>query len=79
MEDLNLLGMFLSAGPMVKFIMLLLLSFSVGSWYVVFTKFILLKRVRNDSTEFLENFWKCKTLTEAYKTAEDNLLPYCLP
>lgn len=69
-----MLGMFLGAGPMVKFIMLLLLFFSVGSWYIVFTKFILLKKVKSDSEDFLEYFWKCKNLTEAHKTAEDNLL-----
>ena len=73
MQDLNLLGMFLTAGPMVKFIMLLLLFFSVVSWYVVFTKFILLKRVGVDSVEFLENFWKCKSLSEAYKAAQENV------
>lgn len=74
MEDLNLFGMFMAAGPMVKFVMLLLLFFSVGSWYVVFGKFILLKRVGRDSVDFLEKFWKCKNLSEAHKAAEDNML-----
>ena len=40
MQDLSLLGMFLHAGPMVKFVMLLLLTFSIGSWYIIFMKFI---------------------------------------
>ncbi len=74
MEDLNLLGMFLSAGPMVKFVMLLLMGFSIGSWYIVFMKFTLFKKVRRDSDEFMENFWKCKNLSEAYKSAQENLI-----
>ena len=74
MDDVSFLKMFVVAGPMVKFVMLLLLAFSIGSWYIVFMKFILLKKVRQDSKEFLETFWKCKSLSEAYKTAQDNLV-----
>jgi len=74
MEDLNLLGMFWAAGPMVKFIMTLLLIFSLGSWYVVFSKFILFKRVQRDSREFVESFWKCKNLVEAHKIAKKSSL-----
>lgn len=74
MDDFSLIRMFIDAGPMVKFVMLLLLAFSVGSWYIVFMKFLLLKRVREDSIEFLETFWKCKSLSGAYKVAQDNLV-----
>lgn len=74
MDDFSFIKMFLDAGPVVKFVMLLLLAFSMGSWYIVFTKFILFKKVRQDSAEFLETFWKCKNLSEAYKTAQDNVV-----
>lgn len=74
MEDLSIIGMFINAGPMVKFVMLLLLSFSVGSWSIVFMKFILLRKVRQDSKNFLEKFWQCKSLSEAYKTAQANMV-----
>lgn len=66
--------MFINAGPMVKFVMLLLLSFSIGSWSIVFMKFMLLRKVRQDSKSFLEKFWQCKSLSEAYKTAQDNMV-----
>lgn len=62
--------MFWSAGPMVKLVMLLLLFFSVYSWFIVFRKQILFKKVRNESEEFLDTFWRSKDLAEAYQYAE---------
>ena len=69
MQELSIAGMFANAGPMVKFIMLLLMAFSVSSWYIVFQKFILFKKVRKETDDFLEMFWKCKNLAEASKSA----------
>lgn len=74
MDNFSLIKMFMGAGPIVKFVMLLLLGFSFGSWYIVFVKFILLRKVRQDSEAFLETFWKCKNLSEAYKVAQDNIV-----
>ncbi len=61
--------MFINAGPMVKFVMLLLLAFSIGSWYIIFKKLLLYKKVRQDSTSFLKRFWKSKNLSEAFRWA----------
>lgn len=69
MQELSLAEMFLNAGPMVKFVMLLLLSFSIGSWYIIFTKLILFKKVKEETTRFLKMFWKCRNLAEASKSA----------
>lgn len=74
MQDLSLLGMFLSAGPMVKFVMLTLLTFSIGSWYIIFMKIILFKKVRAESESFLTMFWKSKNLAEAAKSASNSPL-----
>ncbi len=54
---------------MVKFIMLLLLSFSIGSWYIIFMKFMLYKKVRRETDNFLEMFWKSKNLAQAARSA----------
>jgi biopolymer transport protein TolQ len=62
--------MFLNAGLVVKFVMLLLVVFSIGSWYIIFTKFILFRKVRQESDDFLETFWKSKNLAEAAKSAQ---------
>ena len=65
MEELNLFTMFWKAGFMVKFVMLLLLYFSLGSWYIVFNKHMLYKRIRGNSIDFLKTFWRCKSLADA--------------
>ena len=65
MEELNLVAMFWHAGAMVKLVMLLLLFFSLGSWYVIFSKHLLFRRTRKSSDEFIELFWGSKTLAEA--------------
>ncbi len=70
MQDLSIISMFLNAGLVVKFVMLLLVIFSIGSWYLIFMKFILFKKVRQDSDIFLENFWKSRNLAEAAKSAQ---------
>ncbi len=67
--------MFLNAGFVVKSVMLLLLFFSVMSWYIVFQKQKLFKEVRAESEEFLETFWNSKNLAEAYKQAQDEICP----
>ncbi|MFZ5759799.1 MAG: protein TolQ [Thermodesulfobacteriota bacterium] len=68
--------MFWNAGLVVKFVMLLLLFFSLMSWYIVFQKQMLYKKVRTESQVFLDKFWSSKTLAEAYKSAlEASLCP----
>lgn len=63
--------MILHAGPVGQFVMLTLLLFSITSWSIVFMKFRLYKRVREDSEEFLETFWSSANLSEAHKTSEE--------
>jgi biopolymer transport protein TolQ len=75
LEDLSLLAMFRHAGAMVKFVMLLLLFFSLGSWYIIFSKYMLFKRTRRNSAEFAKTFWASKTLAEANQAAGE--LPEC--
>jgi biopolymer transport protein TolQ len=66
--------MFLGAGLMVKLVMLLLLGFSVYSWFIVFQKLSLYKKARVESESFVDTFWKCKDLTEAHRIAHENTL-----
>lgn len=75
MQDLNIISMFWNAGLVVKCVMLLLLFFSLTSWYIVFQKQMLFKKVRGESKEFLNNFWSSKNLAEAYKAAQGILCP----
>lgn len=75
MHQVNVFQMFWTAGLVVKFVMLMLLGFSLFSWYIIFKKHLLFKTAHKHSTEFLESFWRSKNLAEAYKIAEN--IPYC--
>jgi len=46
-----------------------LLVFSIVSWLIVLQKYIQLRRVCNDSEEFLESFWSSTNLNEAHQLA----------
>ena len=63
--------MIMHAGPMVKFVMLLLLAFSLGSWTIIILKFMTFKKAREESAFFIDTFWKSKNLADAYKTAQE--------
>lgn len=75
MGELNIISMFLGAGLTVKLVMLLLLGFSLYSWFIVFQKFSLYKKAKIESEKFLETFWKSKNLSEAVRFA--NKLTLC--
>ncbi len=68
---LSIFEMMMNAGIVVKFVMFLLLFFSVMSWSIVLMKWILFRRAKNASTDFLDAFWDSKTFNEAYDAARD--------
>lgn len=59
--------MFFNAGPVVQFVMLLLLFFSVTSWVIIFQKLLIFRKIRFASEEFLENFWSANNLSQFYR------------
>jgi biopolymer transport protein TolQ len=67
--------MIISAGPMVKFVMLLLLIFSLVSWSIIIMKHLSFKKARAETEYFIDTFWKSKKLPDAYKTAKE--IPNC--
>ena len=71
MQQVNFLQMFLNAGLVVKLVMLLLLGFSLFSWFIVFKKHLLFKTARRLSAQFSETFWSSRNLAEAYKVAQE--------
>ena len=56
---------------MVKFVLLLLLTFSLVSWTIIIMKYRLFKKTRRDSIGFLDTFWQSKDLSEAYRAAQE--------
>lgn len=79
MLDFNIFTIFWNAGLTVKLVLLLLLAFSVYSWYIVYEKFRLFTRSREDSAAFVEMFWNAADLREAReKTPKESCAPEAL-
>jgi biopolymer transport protein TolQ len=66
----DIIQMMLQAGPMVKFVLLLLLLFSVISWAIIFTKYRRLGRAKAETGTFLELFWESRDLKKVYTESE---------
>jgi len=64
--DADVIHMVTNAGPMVKFVLLLLLFFSVTSWGIIIIKFLYVRRAYKDSIAFVDNFWKSRDLANAF-------------
>jgi biopolymer transport protein TolQ len=73
--QLSITNMILNAGPVGQFVMITLLLFSIISWSIVFMKARLFRRVRNQSSEFLNEFWASSNLSEASSITDD--FPFC--
>lgn len=69
-ETVGLFYMLSDAGPVVKFVMLLLLFFSITSWAIIFIKFRYIRKAFKESSEFTEIFWQCRNLADAFSKAK---------
>jgi biopolymer transport protein TolQ len=68
----EILSMVAHAGPMVKFVLLLLLTFSVVSWTIIFMKYRIVHRARKETNRFQEIFWQSKSLAKAYAESKEH-------
>ena len=68
--ELDILGMIMHAGPMVKFVLLLLLFFSVTSWAIMIMKYRYIKTAFSESAEFIDYFWTSRNLSNAFAKAK---------
>jgi biopolymer transport protein TolQ len=66
----GVLDLILQAGGMAKFILLLLLSASVFSWAIIFTKWRSLKKALQEDTEFLNIFWHGKSIEDIFAQSD---------
>ena len=69
-ESIGLFYMLSGAGPVVKFVLLLLLFFSITSWAIMFIKFRYIRKAFKESADFIELFWQCRNLTDAFSKAK---------
>ncbi|MBI5057283.1 MAG: MotA/TolQ/ExbB proton channel family protein [Nitrospirae bacterium] len=66
----TVLTLILKAGLVVKFILLILLSFSIFSWAIIIYKFRLFSKVEKESEEFLQAFIKAKQWDTLYQSTK---------
>ena len=59
-QDVSMMQLVMQASWVVKLVMLLLLTASVASWWIVFSKFQMLRREGRLAREFERNFWEGK-------------------
>lgn len=67
----DIVQMIVHAGPMVKFVLLILLLFSVISWAIILVKFRLLRNARNETESFMELFWERRDLRKIYAACDE--------
>lgn len=69
-ETVGIFYLLSEAGPVVKFVMLLLLFFSITSWAIIFIKFRYIRSAFKESAEFTDIFWQCRNLADAFSKAK---------
>ncbi len=62
--------MIAAAGPMGKFVLLVLLATSVASWTIIVAKWKTMKAALQENEVFLSSFWKSKNLEERFIRSE---------
>ena len=66
----DIVQMIIHAGPVVKFVLAILLLFSVIPWAIIFMKYRLLSRAKLETSAFLELFWESRDLKNVYMESE---------
>jgi biopolymer transport protein TolQ len=73
----SFLSFIVTAGPIVKFVMLILLAASVASWTMIFQRWVYLNSMENYTKKFEERFWAGVDLGKLYQELDkrrDNLI-----
>lgn len=71
-EGSGMWELFLDAGPVDKFVLALLVFFSLGSWAIIISKSLQLRKAAGQSESFLEIFRKSKRFSEVNTAARDH-------
>ena len=60
----TVMSLVLGAGPVVQLVLLVLVAMSLVTWGIVITKYLNLKKAKNQSQSFVDVFWNSKNLDE---------------
>jgi len=66
----GLMGMITDAGPVAKFVLLLLFFASILCWSIIFTKYRSLKRAFVQNQKFLDVFWHGKSIDDIFSVSD---------
>jgi biopolymer transport protein TolQ len=66
----EIVDLVLQTGPVAKTVLVLLIAFSVLSWAVILSKWLLIRRVRTQSGRFVRSFRKAQRLQDIASVAE---------
>lgn len=66
----SVIDMIFNAGPMVKFVLLVLLGLSVACWCVILIKYRVIRRANRESERFIDLFRQRKNYTALYRDSE---------
>ncbi len=69
--DFSMMGMFLKSDWVVKFVILLLVIFSIQSWKTIIQKILLINKLKKISKKFESHFWSGVSLDELYQQIDD--------
>ena len=67
----GVLAMILDAGPVVKFVLGVLVALSVACWTIIFMKYRLFKRSKKETSRFLNVFWNSKSLANVFRECKE--------
>src|SRR5262245_53306361 len=60
----SVLGRAMRGGPIVFFVLMVLIALSVATWGIVVAKWIYLKRLDEVSAKFIKSFWDSRSLND---------------
>jgi biopolymer transport protein TolQ len=67
----GILDLVRGSGPVVQFILYLLILFSVASWGIIVYKFRQLRRAKRESEKFIDVFWERRNLSSIHEASRD--------
>ena len=69
--DFSMMGMFLKSDWVVKFVIILLVIFSIQSWKTIIQKILLINKLKKISKKFENHFWSGVSLDELYRQIDE--------
>lgn len=62
----NIIEMIINSGPMVQFVLLLLLVFSVVSWAIILMKYRVIRKTNKENSMFMDTYMKSNNFSDIF-------------